>query len=74
MDTVSKKKRAGGLTWIYRYQTTRALDGKKVENTKAIGRVKDIASSEAAAWKEVGRLGLDRSIHMSSGRNRRLAS
>jgi hypothetical protein len=30
--------------------------------------VKDIGSSEAAAWKEVGRLGLDTSIDMSSGR------
>jgi hypothetical protein len=56
------------LTWIYRYQTTRALDGKKVENTKAIGRVKDIGSSEAAAWKEVGRHGLDTSVDMSGGR------
>jgi hypothetical protein len=56
---VSKKKRALGLTWIYRFQTTRASDGKRVENTRTIGLVKDIGVSEAAAWKEVGRLGLD---------------
>ena len=65
--TVSKKHRATGLTWIYRFQTTRALDGKKVENTKVIGLVKDIGSSEVAAWKEVGRLGLDNNIDQSHG-------
>lgn len=57
--TVSKKKRAHGLTWIYRFQTTRALDGKRVENTRVVGLVKDVGTSEAAAWREVGRLGLD---------------
>jgi len=45
----------------------RALDGKKVENTKVIGLVKDIGSSEAAAWREVGRLGLDNNIDQSHG-------
>lgn len=65
--TVSKKQRANGLTWIYRFQTTRALDGKKVENTKVIGLVKDIGSSDAAAWREVGRLGLDNNTDNSSG-------
>ncbi len=45
----------------------RALDGKKVENTKAVGLVKDIGKSEAAAWKEVGRLGLDNNIGQSKG-------
>jgi hypothetical protein len=49
-----------GLTWIYRFQTTRAADGKKVENTRIIGLVKEIGTSRVAAWKEVGRLGLDR--------------
>lgn len=57
--TVSKKQRAQGLTWIYRYQTTRPSDGKKVEHTKLIGLVKKIGKSEADAWREVGRLGLD---------------
>ena len=64
--TVSKKQRANGLTWIYRFQTTRALDGKTVENTKVIGLVKDIGSSEAGAWREVGRLGLDINIGQSN--------
>jgi integrase len=54
-----QKQRANGMTWIYRYQTTRPSDGKRVENTKAVGLVKDIGSSQAAAWREVGRLGLD---------------
>ena len=64
--TVSKKQRANGLTWIYRFQTTRPLDGKTVENTKVIGLVKDIGSSESAAWREVGRLGLDINIGQSN--------
>lgn len=57
--TVSKKERANGLTWIYRYQTTRPSDGKRVEHPVVIGLVKDIGKSEADAWREVGRLGLD---------------
>ena len=65
--TVSKKKRAQGLTWVYRYQTTRSLDGKKVENTKVVGLVKDLGPSEAAAWREVGRLGLDSNVDQSNG-------
>lgn len=65
--TVSKKQRAGGLTWIYRFQTTRASDGKKVENTKVVCLVKEIGPSEAAAWREVGRLGLDKNIDRSNG-------
>jgi integrase len=65
--TVSKKQRANGMTWIYRFQITRALDGKTVENTKVVGLVKDIGSSEAHAWKEVGRLGLDNNIDQSKG-------
>ena len=47
------------MTWVYRYQATRAAAGSRVENTKAIGLVKDIGDSPAAAWREVGRLGLD---------------
>jgi len=62
--TVSKKQRANGLTWIYRYQTTRPSDGKQVENTRVVGLVKDIGNSEAAAWREIGKLGLD--INVSS--------
>jgi integrase len=47
------------MTWLYRFQATRPLDGKRVENTRVIGLVKDIGKSKAAAWREVGRLGLD---------------
>ncbi len=57
--TVSTKKYAEGLTWIYRYQITRPSDGKQVEHAKPIGLVKDIGKSKADAWREVGRLGLD---------------
>ena len=48
-------------------QTTRALDGRTVENTKVVGLVKDIGSSEGAAWREVGRLGLDKNIDRVNG-------
>jgi integrase len=47
------------MTWIYRFQTTRPLDGRQVENTKVVGLVKEIGSSEMDAWLEVGRLGLN---------------
>lgn len=57
--SVIQKQRANGMTWIFLFQTTRPSDGKRDENTKAIGLVKDIGTSEAAAWREVGRLGLD---------------
>lgn len=69
--TVSKKQRANGLTWIYRYRVTRASDGKKVENTRVIGLVKDIGTSDATAWREVGRLGFDVNIDQSNGTSRR---
>ena len=59
MGTLRKEERASGAVWVYRWQTTRAADGKRVENTKVIGRLKDVGSSEAAAWREVARLGLD---------------
>jgi integrase len=59
--------RANGLTWIYRFQTTRPSDGARVENTRVIGLVKDIGASAAAAWKEVGRLGLDLNLSQNPG-------
>jgi integrase len=61
--TASPKQRANGLTWIYRYQTTRPSDGKQVERTIEVGLVKDIGKSKADAWREVGRLGLDININ-----------
>ncbi len=65
--TVSKKRRANGMTWVYRFQTTRAADGLRVENTKAIGLVKDLGDSTDSAWREVGRLGLDINANQVSG-------
>lgn len=53
------------MTWIYRFQTTREFDGARVENTKVVGLVKDIGTSDAAAWREVGRLGLDNNLDQS---------
>ena len=55
------------MTWIYRFQTTRPLDGRQVVNTKVIGLVKEIGSSEMDAWLEVGRLGLDIQRNQSLG-------
>src|SRR5215469_3274924 len=66
--TVSKYQRVQGLTWFYRYHYVRPSDGKICENKKAIGLVKDIGTSENAAWREVGRLGLDKNI--DQGRER----
>ena len=65
--TVSQKQRAHGLTWVYRFQVTRASDGKRVENIKVLGLVKEIGPSEAAAWREVGRLGLNDNINQPNG-------
>lgn len=65
--SVSKRMRAGGLTWICRFQTTRPLDGARVENTRVIGLVKDVGSSATAAWREVGRLGLDQNLDRELG-------
>jgi hypothetical protein len=59
MGTLRKEKRASGETWVYRWQTTRSSDGKRVERTRVVGKVKEIGSSEAAGWREVSRLGLD---------------
>jgi integrase len=65
--TVSKNRRANGLIWVYRFQVTRAPDGKRVENIKILGLVKEIGPSEAAAWREVGRLGLNNHIAVPNG-------
>jgi integrase len=59
--------RANGLTWIYRFQTTRPSDGARVENTRTIGLVKDIGASATVAWKEVGRLGLHMNLSQAPG-------
>jgi len=64
--TLRKENRDKGAMWVYRFQTIRSLDGKKVEHTKVVGLVKDIGMSEVAAWREVGRLGLDKNIDQSN--------
>jgi len=68
-ETVSKKKRAGGMTWVYRFQTARPADGRRVEQPRVIGSVLDIGDSRAQAWREVGRLGLD--IHAGPNAERK---
>jgi integrase len=40
--------------WVYRFHTTRASDGRIVENTKVIGLLSDFPT-EDAAWAEVDR-------------------
>ena len=49
--SVIQKQRANGMTWIYRYQTTRPIDGKRVEHTKVVGLVKDVGKTQATAWR-----------------------
>jgi integrase len=55
---LSIKQYAKGATWVYRWNTTRAFDAKRVEQSRAIGLVRDIGRGEKAAWVEVERLGL----------------
>ena len=64
--SVIQKQRANGMTWIYRYQTTRPIDGRRVEHTKVVGLVKDVGKTQAAAWRAVGCLGLDTELNCSS--------
>jgi hypothetical protein len=47
------------MTWLFCFQVTRPLDGKRVENCKPVGLVADFPD-EKAAWVEVGRLGLEK--------------
>ena len=44
--------RKSGPTWVLRFYTTRASDGKRVEHTLAVGLVRDFPS-ESSAWAEV---------------------
>jgi integrase len=53
LKEVSKKE---GSTWLLRYRVTRS-DGRRVENTKVIGLVRDFPK-QRDAWREVGKLGL----------------
>jgi integrase len=53
-----KRKRAGGMTWLWCYQKLRSSDGKKVENSIALGLVSEVGKTETAAWLKVGELKL----------------
>jgi integrase len=53
LKEISKKE---GNAWLLRYRVTRS-DGRRVENTKVIGLVRDFPK-ERDAWREVGRIGL----------------
>ncbi len=48
--------------WVYRWITTRAIDQRRVEQSRVVGRIAEIGRSEKAAWAEVERLGFDKLI------------
>lgn len=48
-------KRSDGWTWLFRFRTSK--DGKRVENTKRIGLVKELRT-ETDAWKKIDEMGL----------------
>jgi integrase len=53
-----KRKRAGGMTWLWCFQKLRPGDGEMVENCIPLGLVSEIGDSETAAWVKVGTLRL----------------
>lgn len=53
-----KRKRAGGMIWLWCYQKLRPSDGKMVENTITLGLVSEIGDGESAAWMKAGSLKL----------------
>ncbi len=53
-----KKKRAGGMTWLWCYQKLRPGDGKMVENSVTVGLVSEVGNDDSAAWRQVGTLNL----------------
>lgn len=55
--------RKEGNAWVLRYRLTKA-DGKRVENTLAVGLVRDFPR-EKDAWREVERLGLTLKINQA---------
>jgi integrase len=50
-----------GRNWVFRYYVVRPSDGKRVENTKVVGLVREF--NKSAAWEEVERLGLAKLIN-----------
>jgi integrase len=53
-----KRKRAGGMTWLWCYQKLRPGDGEMVENSIPLGLVSEVGGDEYAAWIRVGTLKL----------------
>jgi integrase len=53
-----RKKRAGGMTWLWCYQKLRPSDGEMVENSITLGLVSEVGDSETPAWVKVGTLKL----------------
>jgi integrase len=60
------KKYADGETVLFCYQTIRSSDGKKVENSKRIGLLKDFPT-EKAQWREVERQGYSHLLNKPIG-------
>jgi hypothetical protein len=56
------ESRKNGDTWVFRYFTTRQMDGRRVEHTLAVGLVRDFPG-ESAAWCEVERQHLNQQIN-----------
>lgn len=53
-----KRKRAGGMVWLWCYHRLRPSDGRMVENSIPLGLVSEIGDDEPAAWMKVGTLKL----------------
>jgi integrase len=57
-----KERRKAGITWVYRYYTTRPEDGKRVEHTLAVGLVSTFPTKDKV-WAEVDRLQIKSTIN-----------
>ncbi len=53
--------RRKGKNWVFRFYVIRPADGKRVENTKVVGSVKQF--TKTTAWEEVERLGFAKLIN-----------
>jgi len=59
--SLRKERRSQGETWVLRYYITKP-DGSRVENTKAIGLVRDFPS-KSAAWQAIDKQHLHQQIN-----------
>jgi integrase len=66
--SLRKERRSAGETWVLRYFVTKT-DGSRVENTRAIGLVRDL-TSKSAAWAEVDRQHLQTQINQPDFKGR----